>query len=237
VKSVIQREPFATTSVDALITFGRVLKTQKTLSLDLNKNIMKAKMLVIAAFCCIAGAAKSSTPGMNPTLDIVRKDTSSVYTVNYQGSKTGKVTVIVKDQTQNTVLIKWYKNVKDFSLPVNFSSVPEGAYTIQIDNGVEKISETITYTKDTAPTYSRVESLDNGLYLLTCSHKGTEKITVRVYNEWNVQVFEEDKFVKGDFSMLFKVKDAIGQPYFEVSGQSGTFILVPGHPQVVLVNE
>ena len=198
---------------------------------------MKAKMLIIAAFCCIAGVANSAPSDTSPSLEIVRLDTTSVYLVNYMGSKTGKVTVTVKDDAQGLILIRSYRDVKDFSLPINFSSVPEGVYSIQIDNGIEKLNRTLNYTKDISPTYSRVENLGDGRYLLTSSHSGKEKITVRVYNESSVKVYEEEKVVRGDFSMLFNLKNITGQPYFEVSEKSGTFILVPGHPQIIVVKE
>jgi hypothetical protein len=198
---------------------------------------MKTKMLIIAAFCCMAGAANSTPSETSPTVDIVRKDTTSVYVVNYMGSKTGKVTITVKDNAQATVLVRSFKEIKDFSLPINFSSVAEGVYTVQIDNGIEKLDRTVNYTKDIATNYTRVENLGNGQYLLTSSHSGKEKITVKVYNESNVKVYEEDKMVRGDFSMLFNLKNVTGQPYFEVSEKSGDFILVPGHPQVIQVKE
>ena len=198
---------------------------------------MKTKMLIIALFCCVAGAANSAPSNTSPTVDIVRKDTTSVYLVNYMGSKTGKVTITIKDDTKTTILSKSYKDVRDFSLPLNFSSVPEGVYTVQIDNGTEKTVRALTYTKDIATTYTRVENLGDGQYLLTSSHSGKERITVRVYNESSVKVFEEEKTVRGDFSMLFNLKNVTGQPYFEVSEKSGDFILVPGRPQVIVVKE
>lgn len=193
-------------------------------------------MLVIAALCCIAGASSSALLEITPTINIVRKDTTSVYLVNYIGSKASKVSITIKDETQNIILFKSYRDIKDFSLPVNFSSVAEGNYSIQIDNGVEKLTKTLSYTKDIAPTYSRVENLGDGRYLLTSSHAGKEKITVRVYNEAGAKVFEEE-IVRGDFSMLFNLKNVTGQPYFEVLEKTGNFFLIPGHPQVILVKE
>ncbi|HEV8512866.1 MAG TPA: hypothetical protein VGQ59_06300 [Cyclobacteriaceae bacterium] len=198
---------------------------------------MKTKMLIIAVFCCIASAANSAPSEKSPTVDIIRKDTTSVYLVNYLGSKTGKVTITVKDNAQAIILVRSFRDIKDFSLPLNFSSVAEGVYTVQIDNGVEKVDKTLNYTKDIAINYTRVENLGNGQYLLTSSHTGKEKITVRIYNESNVKVYEEDKIVRGNFSLLFNLKNVTGQPYFEVTEKSDTFILVPGHPQIIQVKE
>src|SRR5581483_7649529 len=99
---------------------------------------------------------------ITPTVNIVRKDTTSVYLVNYIGSKTGKVSITIKDDAQSIILFRSYKDIKDFSIPVNFSSVAEGNYSIEIDNGVEKLTRSLSYTKDIAPTYSRVENLGDG---------------------------------------------------------------------------
>src|SRR5579872_654035 len=104
---------------------------------------MKTKIFFIGAFC-IASIANGAPSEIHPTVDIVRRDTTSVYLVNYMGSKTGKVTITVKDNNQATILMKSYKDIKDFSLPINFSSVSEGTYSIQIDNGIEKLTRILS---------------------------------------------------------------------------------------------
>jgi len=197
---------------------------------------MKTKIAFIAAFCCIAISITGLTE-TTPTLEIVRRDTTSVYIINYTGSKTGRVKITIRDEEQRTVLIKSYKDIKDFTLPLNFSSVSDGAYSIQIDNGTDKLTKTVNYTKSFAPSYSRVENLGNGLYLLTASHFGREKITINVYNELSTKIFSQEKEVRGDFSMLFNLQNVTGIPYFEISEKLGDFILIPGHPRAILVKE
>jgi len=199
---------------------------------------MKLKLIVIAAFCFIANAVNSATDV--PSVTITRmEDSSSIFLVNYSGNKIGTIVVVVKDSKDEIVLTKWIKATKDFSLPVNFSSVAEGTYTIQIDNGNgnEKLTRTLTYTNDTAPTYSHVVSLGDKRYLFTSSHSGAEKISIRIYDGEGNLVFEKEKLIQGDFAMLFNLRKISGTPSFEVSEKNGRSTMVPGNPIVMEIEK
>lgn len=192
---------------------------------------MKLKLLVIAAFFFLGNVASAQVPSVTITRtgDVSR----SIFLVKYLGSKVADVTVTVKDVTDNVVLTKSIKGVKDFSVPINFSSVDEGKYTIQVDNGSGKVSKELNYTYEKAPTYSHVVSLGDQRYLFTSSHANSEKITIRIYNTEESLIYEKDVEVKGDFATLFHLKEMAGVPTFEVTEKSGTSIMVLRNPSQV----
>ncbi len=196
---------------------------------------MKIKLLVIATFCLVANVASGGSPSVTVTRtgDVSR----SIFLVKYMGDKTADVTLVVKNASDDVVLTKVVKGVKDFSVPINFSSVDEGTYTIQIDNGSGKLSQILNYTYEKAPTYSHVVSLGDQRYLFTSSHAGSEKITIRIYNAENSLVFEKEVTVKGDFATLFHLKEMSGIPTFEVTEPSGTSIMALRSPTTVDVGK
>jgi len=57
--------------------------------------------------------------------------------------------------------------------------------------------------------------------LFTSSYATSEKITIRIYNGEESLVFEKEMVVKGDFAMLFHLKEISGTPTFEVSESQG----------------
>jgi len=199
---------------------------------------MKLKLLVIAAFCLIANAASSATAEV-PSVTITRTGDASrgIFLIKYLGDKVTDITMVIKDKGDQVVLTKLIKGVKDFSVPINFSSVDEGMYTVQIDNGSGKLSKTLDYTSEKAPTYSHVVSLGDQRYLFTSSHAGSEKVTIRIYNGENSLIFEKELTIKGDFAMVFHLKEMSGIPTFEVTEPSGTSIMALRSPTTVDVGK
>jgi hypothetical protein len=199
---------------------------------------MKLKLIVVATFCLISMVANSAT-GDTPSFTIIRTDDASrsIFLVTYKGNKVSNIRVVIKDASEKEVLTKLIKGTKDFLLPINFSSVDEGSYTIQIDNGNEKLIQTLVYTNEKAPTYSHVVSLGDNRYLFTSSHAGTEKITIRIYDGGGSLVYEKGEVIKGDFAKLLNLKSVIGTPVFEVVENSGTYIMVLRNPTTVDVGK
>ncbi len=196
---------------------------------------MKTKLLFMALFLLLTNAAFSNP--VAATLSVTRKDSSSVYLVNYTDGSPGKVTLVVKDDRGNVLFRQLVQNEKGFVLPVNFSSVAEGVYTVHTDNGTEKQNVTIRYNNNTAPTYSRIVSLGDNRYLLISTHAGKETINIKIYDGNNTLIFSEDRKIEGFFSTIFNLKSVTGMPTFEVSETLGRSLMVPGNPIISIVGK
>ncbi len=199
-------------------------------------NNMKSTLLAIAVFSFVVGVANSMAVSEDPALSVTRKDSSDIYLINYSGSQMGTVTLTIKDERSNLMVRRTIRSQKGFLLPINFSSVPQGIYVIQIDNGAQKRVVIVNYNNDTAPTYSHVSSLGDGRYLFSSSHAGTEKISIRIYDGNDKLVFAENRTINGHFATIFNLMNVSGKPYFEVSGTSGNSLMVPGNLIMTEVN-
>ena len=199
---------------------------------------MKLKLIAIAALCMIASAVNAA-PVQAPSFTIARTGDASrsIFLVTYKGDKTSTITLVIQDDKGKEVLTKSIKATKDFSVPVNFSSVDEGTYTVMIDNGSEKLTKTLNYTNEKAPTYSHVVNLGGNHYLFTSSYAGPEKITLRIYDGSETLVYQKEQVIKGDFALLLNLKDVTGTPVFEVTENSGTSIMVLRNPAIVEVGK
>lgn len=183
---------------------------------------MKLKVLIIAAFGLMSGVtATASIQQDSSFLYISRRDSSNVYLLNYTSPKPGNLVITIKDDLGSTLVTKSLPSTKVFSLPVNFSPVAEGIYTIQVENRGEKNVKSLDYNHNTAPTYSHVIDLGNSRYLLEASHAGTENISVIIYDGSGNVVFEQKKVLRGNFTFLFNLKNVYGHPTFGVFEESG----------------
>jgi hypothetical protein len=198
------------------------------------KKIMKIKLLLLALFG-LASISMANATRVNPSLTVSRIDSSSVYTVVYSDMKPGKITFTIKDNRGNLLVKRVIDSENGFSMPANFSSVPEGIYYVETDNGVEKKNVQVDYNNDTAPTYSRIIDLGDSRYLLSSSHVGMETITIKIFDGGGSVIFNEDKKFNGGFSMVFNLKGVVGKPSFEVSESAGRSLMVPGTPVVAFV--
>ncbi len=193
---------------------------------------MKSRLLIMALLAFFTSTAHSLYPETDPSLSATRKDSSGIYLVSYADQKPGNVILTVDDEQGNLLARRVIQNQQGFLLPINLSSVPEGVYIIQTDNGTEKASVTVAYNNNTAPTYSRVVNLGENRYLFSSSHAGKETITINISDGNGVIVFQEDRTVSGYFSMVFNLKNVTGKPSFEVTETSGNSLMIPGNPVI-----
>jgi hypothetical protein len=191
-------------------------------------------LVLIPLTICTAYIAGGSE---KPSLSVIRKDSSSVYMVNYSDRTPGKVTLTIRDPQGNLLVKRQIQNKTGFVMPVNLSSVAQGIYTVYTDNGTEKQKIEINYNNDTAPTYSRIVNLGESRYLFTTTHVGKETITITIYDGNDVQVFKENRVVDGVYSTIYNLKGVTGSPSFEVSEASGNSLMVPANPVITVINK
>ena len=198
---------------------------------------MKTRFVVLAIICMFSITNQSNASDPTPWFTISRNEVSGVYLIKYTGSKTSNTTVTIKDSRGNEISSTIVRAVRDFTMPINLSSVSEELYTIQIDNGTEKVIQTLNYTNDKAPTYTHVTNLGNKNYLFTASHAGIEKVLIAISDGNGVVVFQENKTIKGDVAFLFDLTNVFGQPTFDITEESGHSLMIPGSPQVIAVKK
>lgn len=198
---------------------------------------MKARIVVFLLLFQVVLNVNTARAELKPSFTITRQDSSSIYVVDYVGSKIGNVILTIMNIDKTTIVTKYINGSKDFSLPINFSSMPEGTYTIEVDNGSEKVFRELNYSSSTQPTYSHILSLGENRYLFTSSHVGNEKIIIRIFDGTGSEVYSEEKVVDGNLALLFNLKNISGRPTFEVSDGSGRSLMVPANPTFVVVKK
>jgi hypothetical protein len=126
----------------------------------MKKMIMVMAGVLVSAFAW-AGGLKSES-GM-----AVVKSNASSYKLIYKAELASNVKVEIINADNKVVFSEIIKNSDGFARPYNFGSLPEGDYTIRLDNGSNWLSEKVSYRQGEVQKLAHLVTLKDGRYLLT----------------------------------------------------------------------
>ena len=151
---------------------------------------------------------------------------ASVYKVHYKTKEIGTVRVTIYNSNRDVVFTEMITNVASFIRPYNFSSLAEGAYTIELRDKSGKQLETVNYTKEKVTSLIKVTEMGDAAnkYKLNITNNGTEEVRVSIYENYTL-LYQETVTVTGNHGTIYNLSklkladDAI--VIFEVVTESG----------------
>jgi len=182
------------------------------------KSVFFAALLVAIAAVSATGKNEPATTGMA----VVATKGSEVIKIIYRGENSGKVKIAIYNAANELVFSETRNSVDGFILPLNFSNLQSGDYTIELTDATGTKAEKITYQPIATPSSIHVSKLNDGKFLLSIAGTSNEDITVKIYDGYNNLVHYSSKNVSGDLAELYSVKDYRGACTFEISNGTGT---------------
>lgn len=186
---------------------------------------MSSKLSVLVfAFVVFSASAFADAP---TSLTVVPA-TSQVYKVYYKTKEAGKVKVSIINSSNQLVFSEVMSNVASFVRPYNFSELPEGEYTIVLEDKNGKQVEKVNYTMNKIVSFVKVTEVANvdNKYMLNISNNGSEVVTVKIFSG-NALLHKQDVQVTGSFGLVYnlsQVKSSTNAKItFEVSTSSGKY--------------
>lgn len=186
---------------------------------------MNSKLSVLV-FAFIVSTASAFADA--PTSLTVVPAASQVYKVYYKTNETGKVKVSIINSRNELVFSEVMSNVASFVRPYNFSELPEGEYTIVLEDKNGKQVEKVNYTMNKIVSFVKVTEVANAdnKYMLNIANNGSEVVTVRIFSG-NALVHTQNIEVTGAFGQVYnlnQIKAATNASItFEVSSSSGKY--------------
>lgn len=183
---------------------------------------MKTKSIFFAALL-VTVAAMSATAKNEPGITgmaVVATKGSEVVKVIYRGE--GKVKITILNGSTEIVYSETRNSVEGFILPMNFSGVEPGEYTIELTDASGTKSEKFNYQPTIASNIHVNKLNDEGRFLLSVAKNAGENITVKIYDADNNLVYNTTKKVSGDLAELYSINKYRGACTFEVSDNAGT---------------
>ncbi|HTE32971.1 MAG TPA: hypothetical protein VK666_21460 [Chryseolinea sp.] len=184
---------------------------------------MKTKSLYLATmlFIGVAATAVAKEVPAGASLAVVSSKGSEVVKVIYKGVTTSKVKVNIYNAASEIVFSEVRYN-QAFILPLNFSALQSGEYTIEIVDATGAKSEKINYQPELSTGTVRVAKLDaQGKFLLSVSNKTADDITIRIFDEYNNLVHTSNQQINGSFAQVYAIKNFTGACTFEVTDAQG----------------
>ncbi len=185
------------------------------------KSLFFAALVFVSSVALAAGKDEPRKTGMA----IVQVKGSEVYKVIYKGETTGKVKMNIYNSDAKVILSQTFNGVDGFIVPVNFSGLNAGEYTIELVDATGKKVEKVAYGKTKAGNIIHVSKIINeaGKFLLSVANaEAGQQIHVKIYDANNNLIHNQTKSISDDFAIVYKLDAASTAYTFEVTDNAGT---------------
>jgi hypothetical protein len=183
---------------------------------------MKTKSVVFALMLAFVSVSAIAANPVGPKVVIINQKESGIFKVIYEGAQIGKVSLKIFNKSGKVVSAETINGTDGFILPVNFSGMESGEYTIEVSDASGKQINKLEYKMDTRVNTIHVAKIGNeSKYLLAVANQGSEEINVRIFDGANNLVHNENLVVDGSFGLVYNLKNITGVPTFEVTNQAG----------------
>lgn len=182
------------------------------------RSVFFAAMLVAIAAVSATGKNEPAATGMA----VVATKGSEVIKVIYKGENSGKVKIAIYNAAKQVVFSETRNSIVGFILPLNFSNLQSGEYTIELTDATGTKVETINYQPIATPSNFHVSKLNEGKFLLSIAGTSNNDVTVKIYDGHNNLVHFSTKNVSGNLAELYSIKEYRGACTFEVSNGNTT---------------
>ena len=171
---------------------------------------MNTKFKVLAMLIGVSSIAYGATP----SIEIQRKNNSKVFDLTYHGESKGTVKINVTDASGTVLAQRIVRNLRDFTIPVNFENQTSGKFIIKIDDANGSQSKEVSLEKNKT-FYPLVTALKDNRYLVSVSNPLRESVRIDIFDEERTLVMTKE--THADAAILFKLSKFKGQPVFEIS--------------------
>ncbi len=133
---------------------------------------------------------------------------STLYKVYYKSDRPGKVKVSIIDESGNTVFDETMRKIDGFLRPYNFKGLPEGQYTIKVEDENGKSVEKVNYKSGRVEKLIQVRKLaDENKYVLSIISPKPEDVFIYIFDDNNNLIYNEIQSINGEFAQVYNLKD------------------------------
>jgi hypothetical protein len=149
---------------------------------------------------------------------------SESFKVIYRGESVGKVKLNIFNSEGALVMAESIRGYDGFIIPLNFSGLSSGEYTLEIIDGATRKVEKIVYQPAKVIKHIHVSKIAgaDSKYLLSISNSGNEVIGLKIFDANENLIYTEDTAIRGDFAQVYKLTGGSSTYTFEVTDKSGT---------------
>jgi len=185
---------------------------------------MKTKSIYLVAFLLMSAVATfGNDEPKNAGVAVLAVKGTDVFKVVYKAETASDVKVKLYNAKSEVIFTQVISNTGGFILPLNFGQLGAGEYKVELIDAEGKRSEKIVYQQVKSVDNIRVSRIVNAeaKFLVSVMSAKNEKVTVRIFDNYNNLLHNEVKSVNGDFAQVYTVKNLSGACTFEISDDAG----------------
>lgn len=185
---------------------------------------MKKILMMVMVIMIASGAAvarRLNAPEISADATIIKS--GSTFKLSYTRSELSSVKISIYNDKHDLVFTETIHKISSFMRPYNFSDLPEGEYSIEINDGTSKVVEKVTYKKETTEKYFKWAPVtgETNKFVLSIANRGTEVVTINIYDsKGNLQYTKHEK-LNGNFARIYSLKKISGKVLVEVVDAKG----------------
>lgn len=186
---------------------------------------MKTKSILAMALVLVTSAVFANDVVDNK-LAVISVKKSGIFKVIYESDEYVRATVSVLNEEGNVVFDREIQGKNGFILPMNFSGLISGEYTIVVKHGADSRKRKVNYA-ETSPIVKpviqnvHVSKLVDGRYLLSLSSTNAQLVRVNIYDIDDALLHTETRKADGGMAVVYDVKGATGEVRFQITDKTG----------------
>lgn len=180
------------------------------------------KILILVLVAVAVGQANANGVDPKAPLGMSVIKSGNICKLFYRGEVAGDIEVTIYNESGRAVFSEVIRNKDNFMRPYNLSTLPEGNYTITLNDGLTTRVEKISHFNKKDARAVRLIKVNNTehKYLLAVPNAGKDVLTITVFDENNSTVYKGTESVQGDFARIYNLKGN-GRFIFQVSDRQG----------------
>jgi hypothetical protein len=182
------------------------------------------KMFLMLLTCGMFTGVASARPADDLTspAGVAVMKSGSTFKVFYKGANTAAVRISIYGDNRTLVFSEVVRNVESFVRPYNFSSLPEGNYTVEVNDGTSVKIEKLAYWKAKARFIHLNRIGETDKYILSVPNRGEDVLRIKIYNAAGDELYSQMEAISADFAKLYTLKGVSGKIFFEITDKTGT---------------
>jgi len=187
------------------------------------KKLLSISAIVLFSTVVFAGGTVLSPKSISG-IAVVKGPVNGLFKVYYKAAEAANVKISILNDQDQQVFTETLRKVDGFIRPYSFNNLPEGFYTIRIEDGTSVQAEKVEYRSGEIEKLIHVRKVasEEGKYLFTATGKGQENITINIYNPADQLLYTESRLVKDTYATVYNLSKVKGAISFEVVHSNGT---------------
>jgi hypothetical protein len=158
-------------------------------------------------FCTLVSARGIDEPIKGSAMAITNTTGSTLFKLYYKSEKQGRVKINIKDEAGNAIFNETLNKVSGFMRPYNFEGLPEGQYTISLEDENGKTVEKVNYKAGKVEKLIHLSKVpgEQNKYLLSVASRGAEDVFIYIFDNNGNLIHNEIQTVKGEFAQVYNL--------------------------------